>query len=46
MLVLRESVESLKLIKLNQDAWLNPYTDINSELRKNAKMILKNIFPS
>ena len=46
MLVLRESVESLKLIKLNQEAWLNPYIDINSELRKNEKMILKNIFSS
>ena len=26
-----------RVIKLNQDAWLKPYTDMNTDLRKKAK---------
>ena len=28
-----------KVIKFNQNAWLKPYTDMNSDLRKKAKKI-------
>ena len=35
-----------RVIKFNQNAWLKPYTDINTELREKAKMILKKIFLS
>ena len=35
-----------KLIKFNQNAWLKPYIDMNTDLRKKPKMILKNIFLS
>ena len=33
-----------RIIKFNQEAWLKPYIDMNTELRKAAKMILKKIF--
>ena len=33
-----------KMIKFNQNAWLKPYIDMNTDLRKNAKMILKKTF--
>ena len=33
-----------RVIKFNQEAWLKPYIDINRELRKKARMILKNVF--
>ena len=34
-----------KVIKLNQNAWLKPYIDMNTDLRKTCKkMILKKIF--
>ena len=27
------------IIKFNHDVWLNPYTDMNTELRKNEKNV-------
>ena len=33
-----------RVIKFNQNAWLKPYIDMNTELRKKRKMILKKIF--
>ena len=35
-----------RVIQFNQKAWLNPYIDMNTELRKEAKMILKKAFLS
>ena len=35
-----------KGIKFNQSAWLKPYIDLNTDLPKKAKMILKKIFLS
>ena len=35
-----------KVIKFNQNAWLKPDIDMNTDLRKKAKMILKKIFLS
>ena len=32
-----------KVIKFNQNAWINPYIDINNDLRKKAKMTLKKL---
>ena len=34
------------LIKFNQNAWLKPYIDMNTDLKKKAKMILKKTFLS
>ena len=31
------------MIQFNQKAWLKPYIDMNTELRKEAKIILKKI---
>ena len=33
-----------KVIKLNQNAWLKPYIDMNIDLRKKAKNILEKCF--
>ena len=33
-----------KVIEFNEKEWLKPYIDMNTELRKGAKMILKKIF--
>ena len=33
-----------RVIKFNQNAWLNPYIDMNTNLRKKQHMILKNDF--
>ena len=33
-----------RVIEFNQEEWLKPYNDMNTELRKAAKMILKKIF--
>ena len=30
-----------RVIQFNQEAWFKPYIDMNTELRKQAKMILK-----
>ena len=35
-----------RMIKSNQNAWLKPYIDMNTDLRKNQKMIVKKIFLS
>ena len=35
-----------RLIKFNQNAWLKPYIDMNTDLKKEAKMILKKTFLS
>ena len=32
------------VITFNQNAWLKPYIDMKTDLEKNQKMILKNIF--
>ena len=32
------------VISFRQEAWLKPYIDLNTELRKNAKMNLKKTF--
>ena len=31
-----------RIIQFDQEAWLKPYIDMNTDLRKQAKMILKN----
>ena len=33
-----------RVIQFNQEAWMEPYIDMNTELRKKLKMILKKIF--
>ena len=33
-----------RVIKFNQNAWLKPYIDMNTDLRKKAKVILKKTF--
>ena len=35
-----------RVIQFDQEAWLKPYIDMNTKLRKEAKMILKKIFSS
>ena len=35
-----------RVIKFNQNDWLKPYVDMNTDLRKEQKMILKKIFLS
>ena len=35
-----------RLIKFNQNAWLKPYIDMNTDLKKKTKMILKKTFLS
>ena len=32
-----------RVIQFNQEAWLKPYTDINTKFRKKKKIILKKI---
>ena len=33
-----------RVIKFNQNAWLKPYIDMNTDVRKKQKMILKKTF--
>ena len=33
-----------KVIKFNQNAWLKPYTDMNTDLRKKVKNDFKRLF--
>ena len=33
-----------RVIKFNQNAWLKPYIDMNKDLEKKQKMVLRNIF--
>ena len=35
-----------RVITVNENAWLKPYTDMNTDLRKPEKMIFKKIFLS
>ena len=35
-----------RIIKFNQSAWLKPYIDMNTDLRKKQKSILKKVFLS
>ena len=35
-----------RVIKFNQNVWLKPYIDKNTDLRKKQKMVLKKIFLS
>ena len=35
-----------RVIKFNQKSWLEPYIDMNTELKKKKKMILRNTFSS
>ena len=35
-----------KVIKFNQNAWLKPYNDMNTNLKKKQDMIFTNIFLS
>ena len=46
----KASIKSLKkvhrVIKFNQNVWLKPYIDINTDLRKKQKLILKKTFLS
>ena len=35
-----------RVIKLNENAWLKQYIDMNSDVRRKATIILKNIFLS
>ena len=32
------------VIKFNQNAWLKPYTDMKTDVKKKQKLILKKIF--
>ena len=33
-----------KITEFNQEAWLKPYIDMNTELKKNQKMILERLY--
>ena len=35
-----------RIIKFNQNVWLKPYIDVNTNLKKKQKMILEKIFLS
>ena len=37
-------IKTHRIIKFNENAWLKPYMDMNTDLRKKAKMSLQNIF--